>query len=155
MKEISEAVKNLTPKQIQNLEATSKIDLVINKKNIIFEINDFEILSNDIEGWLVANEGNITVALDITIDENLIDEGISREIVSRIQNIRKDSGFDVTDRIKIIILDQNRLSSAINKNIDYIKSETLANSIELKQELNKGLEIEFDEIKTKIFIIKD
>ena len=155
MKEISEAVKNLTPKQIQNLEATSKIDLVINKKNIIFDINDFEILSNDIEGWLVANEGNITVALDITIDENLIDEGISREIVSRIQNIRKDSGFDVTDRIKIIILDENRLSRAINKNIDYIKSETLANSIELKQELNKGLEIEFDEIKTKIFIIKD
>ena len=104
---------------------------------------------------MVANEGNITVALDITIDENLIDEGISREIVSRIQNIRKDSGFDVTDRIKIIILDENRLSRAINKNIDYIKSETLANSIELKQELNKGLEIEFDEIKTKIFIIKD
>ena len=103
----------------------------------------------------MANEGNITVALDITIDENLIDEGISREIVSRIQNIRKDSGFDVTDRIKIIILDENRLSRAINKNIDYIKSETLANSIELKQELNKGLEIEFDEIKTKIFIIKD
>ena len=103
----------------------------------------------------MANEGNITVALDITIDENLIDEGISREIVSRIQNIRKDSGFDVTDRIKIIILDENRLSRAINKNIDYIKTETLANSIELKQELNKGLEIEFDEIKTKIFIIKD
>ena len=74
---------------------------------------------------------------------------------SRIQNIRKGSGFDVTDRIKIIILDDNRLSRAINKNIDYIKSETLANSIELKQELNKGLEIEFDEIKTKIFIIKD
>ena len=155
MKEISEVVKNLTAKQIQNLEATSQIDLVINKKNIIFDINDFEILSNDIEGWLVAHEGNITVALDITIDENLIDEGISREIVSRIQNIRKDSGFDVTDRIKIIILDENRLSRAINKNIDYIKSETLANSIELKQELNKGLEIEFDEIKTKVFIIKD
>ena len=103
----------------------------------------------------MANEGNITVALDITIDENLIDEGISREIVSRIQNIRKDSGFDVTDRIKIIILDDDRLSRAINKNIDYIQSETLANSIELKKDLDKGLYIEFDEIKTKIFIIKD
>ena len=155
MKEITSAVNNLNPRQIQDLEATSKIDLVINKKNITFDIKDFEILSNDIEGWLVAHEGNITVALDVTIDENLIDEGISREIVSRIQNIRKESGFDVTDRVKIVILDHDRISRAINNNINYIQSETLANSIELKQNLENGVEVEFDEIKTKIFIIKD
>ncbi len=105
MKEIASIVENLTLEQIQNLETTSKIDLVINKKNVTFDIADFEIFSNDIEGWLVAHEGNITVALDITIDEDLIDEGISRELISRIQNIRKASGFEVTDRItKILII---------------------------------------------------
>jgi len=155
MKEIATVVKNLTSEQIQDLENRSKIDLIINKKNVIFDITDFEILSNDIEGWLVAHEGNITVALDITINDDLIDEGISREIVSRVQTIRKESGFEVTDRIKIFILQDERISRAINNNIDYIKSETLANSIELKNNLDKGIEVEFDKIKTKFFLIKE
>ena len=155
MKEITSAVKNLNSKQIQELETKSQIDLVINKKNITFGLEDFEILSNDIEGWLVAHEGDITVALDITINENLVDEGISRELISRIQTIRKNSGFDVTDRIKIIILDDDKVSRAINKNINYIKSETLANSIELNKVMEDGIDVEFDEIKTKILITKD
>ena len=155
MKEIASIVAKLTPEQIQNLEATSKIDLIINKKNVIFDVTDFEIFSNDIEGWLVAHDGNITVALDITIDEDLIDEGISRELISRIQNIRKISGFEVTDRIKIVILQNTRIARAVEKNIDYIKSETLANSIDLKKNLENGTEIEFDKIKTKIFITKE
>ena len=155
MKEIAAVVKNLTPEQIQDLETSSKIDLVINKKNVIFDVTDFEILSNDIEGWLVAHEGSITVALDITIDDDLIDEGISREIVSRVQTIRKESGFEVTDRIKIFMLEDKRISRAINNNIEYIKSETLANSIELTNKLDKGIEVEFDKIKTKIFLIKE
>ena len=155
MKEIAAVVKNLTSEQIQDLETRSKIDLIINKKNVTFDITDFEILSNDIEGWLVAHEGSITVALDITINDALINEGISREIVSRVQTIRKESGFEVTDRIKIFILQDERISRAINNNIDYIKSETLANSIELKNNLDKGIEVEFDKIKTKIFLIKE
>tara|TARA_B100001996_G_scaffold356951_1_gene320582 strand:+ start:4 stop:1284 length:1281 start_codon:yes stop_codon:yes gene_type:complete len=155
MKEIAAVVKNLTSEQIQDLETSSKIDLVINKKNVIFDVTDFEILSNDIEGWLVAHEGSITVALDITIDDDLIDEGISREIVSRVQTIRKESGFEVTDRIKIFMLEDKRISRAINNNIEYIKSETLANSIELINKLDKGIEVEFDKIKTKIFLIKE
>jgi len=155
MKEITSIVAKFTPEQIQNLEATSKIDLIINKKNVTFDITDFEIFSNDIEGWLVAHEGSITVALDITIDEDLIHEGISRELISRIQNIRKISGFDVTDRIKIVILYNDRIARAIEKNIDFIKSETLANSIDIKKNLKNGTEIDFDKIKTKIFITKE
>jgi len=155
MKEIASVVGKLTPEQIQNLETTSKIDLIINKKNVTFDVTDFEIFSNDIEGWLVAHEGNITVALDITIDEDLIDEGISRELISRIQNIRKISGFEVTDRIKIVILYDDRIARAVEKNIDYMKSETLANSIDLKKDLENGTEIDFDKIKTKIFITKE
>jgi len=155
MKEIASIVEKLTPEQIQNLETTSKIDLIINKKNVTFDVTDFEIFSNDIEGWLVAHEGNITVALDITIDEDLIDEGISRELISRIQNIRKTSGFEVTDRIKIVILYDDRIARAVEKNIDYMKSETLANSIDLKKDLKNGTEIDFDKIKTKIFITKE
>ena len=155
MKEIASIVEKFTPEQIQKLEATSKIHLIINKKNVTFDITDFEIFSNDIEGWLVAHEGNITVALDITIDEDLIDEGISRELISRIQNIRKTSGFEVTDRIKIVILYNDIIARAIEKNIDYIKSETLANSIDLKKNLKNGTEIDFDRIKTKIFITKE
>ncbi|MFL2638054.1 MAG: isoleucine--tRNA ligase [Flavobacteriaceae bacterium] len=155
MKEIASIVGKLTPEQIQNLETTSKIDLIINKKNVTFDVTDFEIFSNDIEGWLVAHEGNITVALDITIDEDLIDEGISRELISRIQNIRKTSGFEVTDRIKIVILYDDRIARAVEKNIDYMKSETLANSIDLKKDLENGTEIDFDKIKTKIFITKE
>ena len=155
MKEIAAVVKNLTSEQIQDLETRSKIDLIINKKNVTFDVTDFEIFSNDIEGWLVAHEGNITVALDITIDEDLIDEGISRELISRIQNIRKISGFEVTDRIKIVILYDDRIARAVEKNIDYMKSETLANSIDLKKDLENGTEIDFDKIKTKIFITKE
>ena len=155
MKEIASIVGKLTPEQIQNLETTSKIDLIINKKNVTFDVTDFEIFSNDIEGWLVAHEGNITVALDITIDEDLIDEGISRELISRIQNIRKISGFEVTDRIKIVILYDDRIARAVEKNIDYMKSETLANSIDLKKDLENGTEIDFDKIKTKIFVTKE
>ena len=155
MKEITSIVEKLTPEQIQNLETTSKIDLIINKKNVTFAVTDFEIISNDIEGWLVAHEGNITVALDITIDEDLIDEGISRELISRIQNIRKASGFEVTDRIKIVMLYDDRIARAVDKNIDYMKSETLANSIELKKDLENGTEVGFDKIKTKIFITKE
>jgi isoleucyl-tRNA synthetase len=147
MKEITSIVENLTLEQIQNLE--------INKKNVTFDVADFEIFSNDIEGWLVVHEGNITVALDITIDEDLIDEGISRELISRIQNIRKASGFEVTDRIKIVMLYDDRIARAVDKNIDYMKSETLANSIELKKDLDNGTEVDFDKIKIKIFITKE
>ena len=90
-----------------------------------------EIISEDIPGWLVANEGRLTVALDITVSEDLLHEGIAREFVNRIQNIRKDSGFEVTDKIRVIIEDLPFVSVAVKKHSDYIASQTLALEISL------------------------
>ena len=115
---------------------------------------DVEISSQDIPGWLVANANGITVALDITISEDLRKEGIARELVNRIQNIRKDSGFEVTDKVQVQIQNEPHVNAAIQANEDYIKSETLTESISFVEELENGTEIEFDEIKTKISIKK-
>ena len=154
MKEISNVVSNLNAEEIKKLEQTGNIELVVNEKSIIFEIDDFEIVSQDIEGWLVAHEGALTVALDIVIDKNLKDEGISREFVSKIQTMRKSSGFEVTDRINIFIQEHSSITDAIENNINYIKSETLAKDLKILEELKDGDEISFDEIETKISINK-
>ena len=139
---------------ILSLEKTGKIDLLIDEKTITFDIDDFEISSKDIEGWLVANEGNITVALDISIDNDLRDEGIAREVVSKIQNLRKSHGFEVTDRIKLSFIGDDEIKNAIIKNIEYIKSETLASDIQFNAEAEGGTELIFEKLKTKIFINK-
>ena len=154
MKDISNAVSKLNANDIKKLEQTGNIELAINEKSIIFEISDFEIVSQDIEGWLVAHEGALTVALDIVIDKNLKDEGISREFVSKIQTMRKNSGFEVTDRINVFIKHASNIVDAIDNNINYIKSETLAEDLKTVKELNDGEEISFDDIKTKISINK-
>ena len=154
MKEISAQTGLLDNSKISKLEKTGKIDLFINKKSITFDISDFDISSKDIEGWLVANEANITVALDITIDQELMDEGIAREIVSKIQNLRKSNNFEVTDRIKLGFTGDSKIKKAINNNIEYIKTETLSNSVDFDIETIGGHEILFDKLKTKIFITK-
>jgi isoleucyl-tRNA synthetase len=117
-------------------------------------LEEVEISSQDIEGWLVANSNGITVALDISISEELRQEGIARELVNRIQNIRKDSGFEVTDKIKVQLKRNGDLEEAILKNETYIKSETLTDSLVFVDDLENGIEIEFDEIKTRIVINK-
>jgi len=154
MKEISIIVNSLDNHSIIELEKTGKIDLLIDKKTITFNVDDFEISSKDIEGWLVANEGNITVALDISIDNDLRDEGIAREIVSKIQNLRKSYGFEVTDRIKLSFIGDDEIKNAIIKNIEHIKSETLASDIQFNVEAEGGTELIFEKLKTKIFITK-
>ncbi|MBR39942.1 MAG: isoleucine--tRNA ligase [Flavobacteriaceae bacterium] len=154
MKEISILVNSLDNHSIIELEKTGKIDLLIDKKTITFDIDDFEISSKDIEGWQVANEGNITVALDITINDELRNEGIAREVVSKIQNLRKSEGFEVTDRINLIFNGDEEIQNAINKNLDYVKSETLSNIIQFNVESSGGIDIIFDKLKTKIFITK-
>ena len=154
MKEISTLVNSLDNHSIIELEKTAKIDLLIDKKTITFNIDDFEISSKDIEGWLVANEGNITVALDITIDDMLRDEGIAREVVSKVQNLRKSNGFEVTDRINLTFNGDDEIKNAINKNIEYVKSETLSNNIQFNVKVDGGLDLIFDKLKTKIFITK-
>ena len=154
MKEITNLTNSLDNSSILSLEKTGKIDLLIDKKTITFNIDDFEISSKDIEGWLVANEGNITVALDITIDDVLRDEGIAREVVSKVQNLRKSNGFEVTDRINLTFNGDDEIKNAINKNIEYVKSETLSNSIQFNVKVEGGLDLIFDKLKTKIFITK-
>ena len=154
MKEISTLVNSLDNHSIIELEKTGKIDLLIDKKTITFDADDFEISSKDIEGWQVANEGNITVALDITINDELRNEGIAREVVSKIQNLRKSEGFEVTDRINLIFNGNEEIQNAINKNLDYVKSETLSNIIQFNVESSGGIDIIFDKLKIKIFITK-
>jgi isoleucyl-tRNA synthetase len=113
-----------------------------------------EITSKDIEGWLVAHGNGLTVALDISLTEDLINEGIARELVNRIQNIRKDVGLEVTDKIDISFLADDDLKERIENNSAYIRSETLGEKIDFPLQINNGTEVVFDNIKTKITIKK-
>ena len=151
---IAKEIQGLTAEQINELEAKGELLLVISGNSVILTSQDVEITSQDIPGWLVASANGITVALDITISAELKQEGIARELVNRIQNIRKDSGFEVTDKIKVQIQHQVELEPAIKKNEEYIMSETLTRELLFVEEVQNGIEIEFDDIKTKILISK-
>lgn len=151
---ISKEIQGFSKEQIAQLDKEGSLDIVIAGNNVILTLEDVEITSQDIEGWLVANANGITVALDITISEELKQEGIARELVNRIQNIRKDSGFEVTDKIKVQLKRNGLLEEAILKNVDYIKSETLTKELVFVDEIENGTEIEFDEIKTMLIISK-
>ena len=115
----------------------------IQGESIVLETSDFEISTDDIPGWIVATEGNYTVALDETISRALKNEGIAREFVNRIQNLRKESGLEVTDRIELKIKSDDKINLAINDNLNYICSETLANSLDLVEEV-KGEKLVFE-----------
>ncbi|WP_282030347.1 isoleucine--tRNA ligase [Winogradskyella eximia] len=154
MKLIASAISAFGADDIKNIEQNGNIDVEINGKNITLGFDDVEITSQDIEGWLVANEGALTVALDVTINEELRKEGIARELVNRIQNLRKDSGFEVTDRIDVQLQNDPQVAAAIASNEEYIKSETLTEKLEIKDSIDNGIEIVFDEVNTKLFIKK-
>nr|WP_262905083.1 isoleucine--tRNA ligase [Tamlana sargassicola] len=154
MKAVAAKVINFSAEDINKIEQNGEIEVDINGKNIILERGDVEITSQDIEGWLVANEGALTVALDVTITDELRKEGIARELVNRIQNLRKDSGFEVTDKINVELQKDDNIVNAINSNIDYIKTETLTEQLEIKDDIKNGIEIAFDDVNTKLFIQK-
>jgi isoleucyl-tRNA synthetase len=151
---IAKEIQGFSSEQINKFEREGSISIIIAEKSINLSLEEVEISSQDIEGWLVANSNGITVALDISISEELRQEGIARELVNRIQNIRKDSGFEVTDKIKVQLKRNGDLEEAILKNETYIKSETLTDSLVFVDDLENGIEIEFDEIKTRIVINK-
>ncbi len=151
---IANEIKSLSSDQINQLDKEGSLSIVISGNDVILSLEDVEISSQDIEGWLVANANGITVALDITISSALKQEGIARELVNRIQNIRKDSGFEVTDKIKVQLHKNEELEDAVSKNLEYIKSETLTESLIFTQNIINGIEIEFDDIITKILITK-
>jgi isoleucyl-tRNA synthetase len=151
---ISKEIQGFSKEQISQLDKEGSLNIVIAGNNVILTLEDVEITSQDIEGWLVANSNGITVALDITISPALKQEGIARELVNRIQNIRKDSGFEVTDKIKVQLKRNGILEEAILENEAYIKSETLTSDLVFVDDLENGTEIEFDDIKTMILISK-
>ena len=151
---IASKIQTFSQEQIALLERDKISCIEIDGKSITLTLEDVEISSQDIEGWIVANAGSITVALDITISEALRKEGIARELVNRIQNLRKDSGFEVTDKIKVFVQKDGVIEAAIADNEQYIKEETLTQELVILTELEKGTEIVFDEVKTKILISK-
>lgn len=154
MKAISEATAKLTNDDILKLETDGKIELSLPDKTIELDLEDFEIMTTDIPGWMVASNGNVTVALDITLTDELRAEGLARELVNRVQNLRKESGFEVTDKIRLMIKSNNKLETAVNQNKDYICAETLTTQLEFLPEINNGLKIELNDLETEIAISK-
>jgi isoleucyl-tRNA synthetase len=154
MKSVAQVVNNFTASDIKKIEQNGVLDVVINGKSIILERSDVVITSKDIEGWLVASSGALTVALDVTITEALKKEGIARELVNRIQNLRKESGFELTDKISVQFQNDEYIKKAIETNLDYIKTETLTDTLEIVANLDNGVDIAFDDITTKLFIEK-
>jgi len=151
---ISKVIKNLSKQEIATLERDGTLTLNIQEKVVNLSLDDVEILASEVAGWLVATDKGITVALDKNISPELKNEGIARELVNRIQNYRKDSGFEVTDKIRIQILRHPQVQMAVSRNETYIMDETLANELKLVDKLKNGIDIQFDGIETKLFIEK-
>ena len=155
MRFVASAISEMNAKEITKIEQEGEISIDVNGNLTKLTLEDVEITSQDIEGWLVANNSGITVALDVTISEDLRKEGIAREFVNRIQNLRKDSGYEVSDTIAIKIQKDGKIETAVTDNMEYIKNETLATSLDLVEELDNGTVVEFDDVTTKLFIDKN
>ena len=154
MKLVAAEIRKMTNEQINQLEANGSYTLEINGEKHELPIEDFEVITKDIQGWVVAVDGNLTVALDTTLTEELKAEGLARELVNRIQNLRKDSGLEVTDRIIVELQETPEIKKAVEENRDYIANETLANKIELFNKIDVADIVEIDDIVTKILIKK-
>lgn len=152
MKGISAAVATFTQEQIAQVERDGAYDMIIGNETLPMLLEDFEITSEDMPGWLVATEGKLTIALDINVTRELRQEGIAREFVNRIQNLRKESGLEVTDKIAVVIESNPATDSAIEQFAEYIASQTLAVSVTISPD-KQSTELEIDEIRTTISII--
>ena len=157
MKEISNAISALKPQEIVEFENTGNHNVNINGQQIVLTTDDVEIISEDIPGWQVANDGKLTVALDITVSDELRYEGVAREFVNRIQNIRKENGFDVTDKITVLIEDHEFVREAVKRHAAYIASQTLATTVDLTNSFtgNNIREVEIDEVVVRIVVTKN
>lgn len=153
MKQLALAVQSMEQGDIAQLEKVGTFELNVNGENVTIELSDVEIISEDIPGWLVANQDKLTVALDINMSDDLLSEGIARELVNRIQNLRKAQDFEITDRIKLSITSNEKLDSAITQFADYIKSQVLADSLDITSEHYKT-EVDINEELTTIDIEK-
>jgi len=156
MKPISAAIQAFTQSDIQKMEADGTYNLTIENQPVEILLSDVDIITEDIPGWVVANEGTLTVALDVTISDELREEGIARELVNRIQTIRKEQNFEVTDKIKLTVEKNNELNFAIQNNFAYICNETLAENLDLVEKINQDVqETELTEnLKTRVIVEK-
>jgi isoleucyl-tRNA synthetase len=154
MKAVSTALSQFSQEDISRLEKEGQFCLSIAGEDLILQLNEVEISSEDIPGWTVASKGALTVALDITITTELEQEGNAREFVNRIQKIRKDSGFELTDRITVIVAANNGLKESLAQFKDYICAEILADELELVGELDSGTEIEVNDVSLKVIVSK-
>ena len=154
MRLVGAAIQKLNQDDIINIEKNGEIELQLEDKVVILTIDEVEISSQDIEGWLVANQGALTVALDVTITDTLRKEGNARELINRVQNLRKDSGLDVTDKIVLSIENNSILEQAVAANEHYIKNETLTADLKFVERLDNGIAIAFDDVETNILIEK-
>ncbi len=152
MKGVAAAMDNLSQEQIAQLENQGSISVVVDGADAVVELADVDIISEDIPGWLVANEGNLTVALEVELTEELKNEGMARELINRIQNIRKESGLEITDRIKVLITPSDVIKPALNEFGDYIKTQVLADAVDMQD--NEGQEVDFDGLKLNIKVEK-
>jgi isoleucyl-tRNA synthetase len=153
MKGIAAQMNELTQEQIAELETTGNIMLNIDGQEVNVEAADVEIISEDIPGWLVTNDGNLTVALEVELTDELRKEGMARELINRIQNLRKDSGLEITDRINVILSSNEQTDAAVADYADYIKAQVLADDIRIAE--NDGVETDFDDFKLNIKIEKN
>jgi len=154
MKAVTLALTQFSQEDIAKLEKEGNITLFIDKEPIILSLQEVEITSEDIPGWVVANKNALTVALDVTVTPALAQEGNAREFVNRIQKIRKDNGYDLTDRILVKVANVPTLTDSLTQFNDYICAEILADSIELVKEPANGTEIEVNDILLKVFVTK-
>jgi isoleucyl-tRNA synthetase len=154
MKAVAAALSVFSQDEIAKLEKEGSISLQIDNEPLILQVNEVEITSEDIPGWMVANKDALTVALDVTITPELVSEGNARELVNRIQKIRKDSGYELTDRILVQVTEHSELNQSIAQFNNYICAEILADKLELVPELHDGTEIEVNEIPLKVFVTK-
>lgn len=155
MKEVASAISQLDQGKISEIETEGILQIDLSSGPISISLEDVEIVSKDIPGWSVANEGSMTVALDLTLTEDLKNEGLARELVNRIQNIRKDKGLLVTDRIALTIEDGKEINKAVTDNLRYICAETLADDLKLVEsvEQSEAVTVELvDDLKTQINI---
>jgi isoleucyl-tRNA synthetase len=154
MKDLAAAIAGLPQEEILKLEQNGTLLVPVSGLTAEITTDDVEIISEDIPGWLVANEGNLTVALDITVTEELKKEGIARELVNRIQNIRKSNGYEIVDRIHVQIQSDDRINAAVTEYNAYIANQVLANSVELVA-LTDGTELDLDEFKLLVKVEKE
>jgi isoleucyl-tRNA synthetase len=146
LKEVAAVIQSMNQEQIAQLERGNSYPVTLGAEQVVITLEDVEIMSEDIPGWLVASEGKLTVALDIKLTEELKQEGIARDLVNRIQNLRKDSGMDVQDKIRIFLQNNNtEVNRAVAAYGGYIQEETQATQVELKETVTEGTTLEIDE----------